>query len=133
MSDLVEFLRARLDEDARVARTAASIAAAPWRWESLPMPHKYGLTGTRAGLRALIVPSRTPDVYPDKFTAEHIIRFDPARVLADVEAKRRIIERWEHATRDPDDFEEQWGLEWAMRALAQPYADHPDFDSGWKL
>jgi hypothetical protein len=91
MSDLVEFLRARLDED--------SVAA-------------------------LILPSHP--TFADRLISRPFL-------LAEVEAKRRIIERWEHATRDPDDFEEQWGLEWAMRALAQPYAGHPDFDPEWKL
>jgi hypothetical protein len=92
MADLVEFLRARLDEDERDAIDWHFDAGIARGWESLK-----------------------------------------DRVLAEVEAKRRIIERWEHATRDPDDFEEQWGLEWAMRALAHPYADHPDLDPEWKL
>ena len=56
---------------------------------------------------------------------------DPARVLAECEAKRRIVEihqDWPvliqtEPTLEPADPED----------LAQPYADHPDFDPAWRL
>jgi len=54
----------------------------------------------------------------------------PARVLAECEAKRRIVA-------EAADIENSHcgclGLpgEPILRALAQPYADHPDFDPAW--
>jgi len=59
----------------------------------------------------------------------------PARVLAECEAKRRIVNRW------ADSFG-QWNATQAdaaraqkdstLRLLALPYADHPDYDEKWR-
>ncbi len=58
--------------------------------------------------------------------AEHIARWDPARVLAECEAKRRIIEQ----VRDV-----KWGgfavRDTILELLALPYADHPDYRAWW--
>lgn len=56
----------------------------------------------------------------------HIVRHDPARVLAEVEAKRRIVD----VCAEPDDN----GYDVAMMVLpllALPYADHPDWRPEW--
>lgn len=72
--------------------------------------------------------------------AGHIARHDPARVLAECEAKRRIVE--EYAERDADvdlmlgpdvTRQRQWsGLHMAVNLLAAVYADHPDYRDEWK-
>ena len=85
----------------------------------------------------------------------HAARWEPVRVLAECEAKRRIIEAFEDErvrrdiyNRDYDsgeyDFNESdlrarrasnalcRGLEIALLALAAVYADHPDFDPAWR-
>jgi hypothetical protein len=67
------------------------------------------------------------------------------RVLAECEAKRRIIAEWRHmgdvadAEYDSEYMEEGWqfdakaeALDYAMRCLALPYADHPDFREEWR-
>ena len=65
----------------------------------------------------------------------------PARVLAEVEAKRRIVE--EHSDTKEDVHECQGYIDdrrsvaiWehcpTLRLLALPYADHPDYDEEWK-
>lgn len=64
-------------------------------------------------------------------------RYTVARVLAECEAKRRIVE--EHSGITATD------IDWSacsvcrdtspcvtLRALALPYADHPDYREGWK-
>ena len=56
-----------------------------------------------------------------------------ARVLAECEAKRRIVEmQWHHL--GVDDY--AWGMEEAKRQilaeLALPYADHPDYREEWR-
>lgn len=100
--ELVNFLRARLDADERVARAAS---AESWADE-------YGEFRSRGG---------------DNFA--HVLRHDPARVLAEVEAKRRIVDLCDTET------PETGGLPLAIRTLrllALPYADHPDYDEAWR-
>ena len=72
--------------------------------------------------------------------------FAPARDLAECEAKRRIVERsLDEASlyryvfetirpHDDDDYTSGalWGLDYALRALAVPYASHPDYREEWK-
>jgi uncharacterized protein DUF6221 len=58
-------------------------------------------------------------------------------VLADLKAKRRIAEAYNKAeaewTRNmsDEDYYFQSGLEVSIRLLAEPYADHEDFDPRW--
>jgi hypothetical protein len=54
----------------------------------------------------------------------HAERWEPVRVLAECEAKRRIVER----CRASNGY---WGAE-VERMLALPYADHPDYREEWK-
>lgn len=65
-------------------------------------------------------------------SAAHIARFDPARVLAECEAKRRVvtaIARWLDA--HPDEDHVPAGDD-ALCWLALPYADHPDYREEWR-
>lgn len=74
--------------------------------------------------------------------AEHIARHDPARVLAEADAKRRIIKV--HFRRRSYDWDEPGviGFECAqccdrfpcttLRLLALPYADHPYYKPEWR-
>jgi hypothetical protein len=61
--------------------------------------------------------------------------FAPARVLTDLETKRRIIDAWQVAKRRwlSDDAPAEAAvaadtLDGILLLLAQPYADHPDYD-----
>jgi hypothetical protein len=56
---------------------------------------------------------------------EHGMRWSPRRVLADVAAKRAILGTLldEGGERMFDDI---------FRLLALPYAEHPDYDEGWR-
>ena len=53
----------------------------------------------------------------------------PARVLAECEAKRRIVER-EPLWNDPPEVRELYDD--TLRDLAAIYADHPDYDEEWR-
>jgi len=58
--------------------------------------------------------------------AGHMQTFTPTRVLAECEAKRRIVDRaqgWEGPGWWPDDI---------LRLLALPYADRPGFREEWR-
>lgn len=129
MSDLVEFLRARLDEDEDRAKRAAFGWGPEWRherddvedWSVVHASGKLDMIGCEDG-----------DV------TEHIAHWDPARVLAEVAAKRAIVDAYVlrdqqgqmpggevigyHAT----------GVRTALRHLGAVYADHPDYREEWR-
>jgi hypothetical protein len=62
----------------------------------------------------------------------------PAKLLAECEAKRRIVERHRWAEEHPDwrDFESEDHFDAALgtlRDLAQPYKGHPDYQPEWRV
>jgi hypothetical protein len=74
-------------------------------------------------------------------------RYDPARVLREVEAKRNRLQRyleqpgWDlpegvQDGRDPDEAEADEAVKAALgyevREDAAVYSDHPDYQAGWK-
>ena len=58
--------------------------------------------------------------------AAHIARYNPARVLADIAAKREIV-AWV-GDYDADLDGSAWGI---LGNLAALYADHPDYQQEW--
>lgn len=119
---IVEFLEARLAEDERIAKATGEDATYGFTWPNT----QYELRSSE-----LI----------------HIRRHDPARALAEVAAKRGILEA--HAGRSPrsSDFcricedpytygPEAWPCD-TVRYLASIYKDHPDFnkhtEGGWTI
>lgn len=143
MTGLVEFLTARLDEDERIARAATE--RAPWSHNA---DDYWMITGTDGDVVVY------DESAPTDAEAAHIARHDPARVLADVAAKRAILT--EHL---PDMAREYRDGAWrdrpqcgacvtwrgegeavpapapclTLRRLAVSYADHPDFDESWRV
>ncbi|WP_294567538.1 DUF6221 family protein [uncultured Arthrobacter sp.] len=135
---LTDFLLARVAEDEAVAREAGGLAETPWR-------ATYGRQVETARDGYLVTPEDEHSYSDDPTDAvsEHIARHDPARVLAECEAKRRIVER------ETERLREQWRRrvdehrqtfdEWmqppygeTLRDLASVYADHPDYRQEWK-
>lgn len=129
MSDLDDFFLARIAEDEAAAR-----AATPGPWEvqngapSLVYgdpPHGVFVCNTGVGGR---------QVHDD---ATHIARWDPARVLAECDAKRRMLEALRYLAELPEgmtmpDRESAMLLDVAVGAMAAVYADHPDFREEWR-
>lgn len=101
MSGLVEFLRARLDDD------AAEIAKHP----DDEMPD-WDLVAT------------AETSYP----CLPYIAIGKSRVLAEVEAKRRIIEGFTRCQPHDPGF---GAMELVVKMLAMPYAVHPDYEEAW--
>lgn len=65
--------------------------------------------------------------------ARHIARHDPARVLRDVEAKRRIWLKAAGYTSSAiadTDFKAAW--ETVLEELASIWSDHPDYEKDWE-
>jgi hypothetical protein len=116
MSEIVEFLKARLDEDETIARDANT------------SPEM--VTGI-------------PRSYASAPVAIHIARHHPERVLREVEAKRRIVHEYEvEVDRGPAgsrlEFEARHGgildaYRASLRILAAAYSDHPDYRQEWAL
>lgn len=135
--DVVQFVRARLDEDEQAARAATP---GPWAIDSeihAETVHSAGgidvVAGSRWGGEASVFES-TED-------AAHIVRWDPARVLADVDAKRRIL-AWHSRTDDVFMCGTDGGFVTfcrcggeppcdTVRLLSSPYRDHPDYQPEW--
>lgn len=123
MDDLIGFLRARLAEDEATAHGATDGPWKAWKKNGLhglgDLIHAVATPGEMVGSRATIVTASWLD-------ATHIARHHPARVLAEVEAKRRIVDE----TWGGPDHQDMWDHH--VRLLALPYADHPDYREEWR-
>jgi hypothetical protein len=120
MNDLVTFLRACLDEDERVAQALAQTA--PWG----VYEHRgagYWAIEDVLGQELLVVGSPS--------LTQHIARHDPARVLAEVAAKRAIVE-WIEDTRAVCDLDGYpFDSDTPLLHLAAIYSDRPGYRSEW--
>ena len=134
MDDLVRWLGEQLDEDERIARGATD---GPWtRWQGGRL-HGFGdlihpvLTpGQKPGAKAVIVTASWLD-------ADHIAEWDPARVLREIDTKRRIIDEhtlngWVCSTCDDGEVPPQAFPCPTLRLLALPYADRPGYREEWR-
>jgi hypothetical protein len=128
VTDLVAFLNARLDEDEAAARDAYYEGQ---RW----ITEEEGVY-------------RWPDdelvqMADRKRDARHIARHDPARVLREVEADRKLIAAYEAARSDMPPVDDWYevadgikisladGLESALKIRAERFSDHPGYDEAW--
>lgn len=135
--EIAEFLLARIAEDEAVA-----LAASPGPWH-LNAEHDEVLAVDEITVCdgfALSGPQT-------RATTEHIARHDPARVLVECEAKRRILEVFQriaaldypHSIMGDDGRPTPVPLralvqhhDHLARLLALPYADHPDYGEEWR-
>lgn len=130
---LVAWLRAALDEDERLARGALP---APWQSGDDDDPGgvhygEFGWSVYGAGVEA-------EDSEAGKATAQHIARWDPARVLAEVEAKRARIDELADALAtdgygSPGYAALNDTAERLLKLEAQPLADRPGFKAEWRM
>ncbi|GAW54726.1 DUF6221 family protein [Nocardioides sp. PD653] len=61
-------------------------------------------------------------------------RFNGPRVLAECQAKRRIVESLiAHEGSGDTAAGSRWALTEVVKAFAAVYADHPDYDPAWQL
>jgi len=122
---ITEFLLARIAEDEAVAKRVGN--AKMYRddlgrgWIEGPLGH------------VAITDGRRDIPVAEAALLDHLGHNMPGRVLAECEAKRRIVElSWHHL--GEDDY--GWGMEEAKRQvlvlLALPYADHPDYREEWR-
>jgi hypothetical protein len=114
---LAEWLLACIEEDERLARSAT-----PGPWDRLgqrvldPSP-----PSTRLGVGMAVGHAAATADYNE--TAEHIVRWDPARVLVECDTKRRIIAAYLRPGEDPHPGQPCVNFE------GQDPADRDDYDS----
>lgn len=157
---LVDFLRARLDEDEALAREASgsTVAGEPGNWKPSPAGDEWEVSrddGYADELLVALRPNlpRPPEVLGGYWGVvvgyrweseepgsgaplaefKHAARHDPARVLTDIEAKREVVRLAERAHDYHESFMNGFAaaLEQTLRMFARAYRDHPDFDPAW--
>lgn len=144
---LIDWLRAQIDEDERLARKAGGI-----EWRAAGIDDKY-VADARNGCAIACY----TEVYPecaigmDDDDAAHIANWDPARVLAEVQSKRAILDVHPIET-DLSEYERGLGTGQSfgcrrcadddgvikgegycrtLQALAEPYRSRPGFRKEW--
>ena len=118
---LTEFLLARIAEDEAVAAAAVSRRDGVDKWEAVG-------SGTVVGpgydkVKHVMLPSS------EDGAARHIARHDPARVLAECEAKRAIANFADYWRGDANDYGQ---ADQALRIVSAVYAGHEDYRQEWK-
>ncbi|MFF1483112.1 DUF6221 family protein [Streptomyces sp. NPDC058319] len=157
--EFVRWLRAQFDADEQIARAAArQRGGGEWDADADP-EHRIAVVG-RYRPAEPDYPDRPVVLDPDaNETAVHIACHDPARVLREIDAKRRILDLYATAVEErsalrtrmrevlraeSDEFgqlhlEESGLIETArrltpvVRLLALPYADQPGYREEWRL
>ncbi|MFE2911260.1 DUF6221 family protein [Kitasatospora indigofera] len=134
-ADLAGFLRARLDDTAAKAQAAIRDGAARWHTELDRVHDGYAVADEQG--RPVVHDEGSPSIGQ----AAHIAEHDPARVLAEVDAKRRILKAHPYRRAPGWDRPGHIGYECrqcateyecaTLRLLALPYAAHPDYRPEW--
>jgi hypothetical protein len=158
VSDLVAFLTARLDEDEAVAKACPDesghlnwfdsrvVASGDHTIRTCPPSGMVAGEGNRVVCRIRRVDTiddvGTYDLGDPDARAGHIARHDPARVLREVDAKRKILAlhgasiggTW-CVTCDPGSDVSGDAGAWypclTLRTLAAVWSGHPDYDPDW--
>lgn len=147
---ITEFLLARIVEDEVAARDAALSAGDRGFGDERVDSGKEWVESYHEVARRRVLPDQDKKVIADcgSFVglsiAPHVSRHDPARVLAECEAKRRIVAEVEkcrsmipaHVLGDGDEHEAvivDWCEATVLPLLARVYAVHPDYDQAWNV
>lgn len=132
IDELVSWLREQMDDDQQVAEACQAGARGPWSFDDVVRDADGDEV---AGLYRWGVESLP---YED---GAHIARWDPVRVLAEVEAKRTRIDllaaEWRHAAGDNTGDRVAYAVadltEDLLKLEAQPFASRPGFRDEWRL
>lgn len=145
--DLVEFLRARLDE--QEARLHA-LPAGPWEWRRFDDVTDLGWRDCLMGQDGISLLASAEGEGDQSWIKRHkafdpyLQDIQPARILADIEAKRAMLALHDdldsggHECPARDSLGEFFTAYVTpsecptLRLLALPYADHPDYREEWR-
>jgi hypothetical protein len=127
VNELAAFLRERLDEDEPVA-----LAAPDGPWSEDDSRSVVDAAGER-----IICSVNGGRLLPASNTRNHVRRHDPARVLREVEVKRKMAER--HGPSDRREYSYWLCIGCGegdpcdtLRMLAVSYADHDGYREEWR-
>lgn len=131
MDDLVEFLRARLEEDEIAAKAAAWIPGKDWKADVQgPGRERDGVLWDQDGTMVIAW-------FDDHLDCARLpALFDPRRVLREVEAKRGAVDMHEDCGSGAGYCDDGGhGIDGIgcpdLLLLAAVYRDHPDYDPAW--
>jgi len=133
MDELVRWLGEQLDADAARAQ-----AAPPGPWVLADNGSIVAADGSRVVSSVGGALEGQVSRWPEGPTVDHVLGQDPARVLAEIDAKRRILAI--HRRYVPESGQAclgcSGGIEWeacpVVRLLALPYASRPGFRESWR-
>jgi hypothetical protein len=132
VSEIADFIKARLDEDEADARSAGAVTRIadegyPWLLDD------DGNVQTPAG--PLAFGDWKAEAWVIFGAEAHVARHDPARVLREIAAKRGVIREMEAARADLESrlIHVPFFITWTLMHLAKPYADHPDYKRDWHI
>lgn len=140
MTDLVAFIKARLDDDQINAELVTSGGYQPAHWAShrveggdwaeirqheLPIGARWAVEDAEVTTVGLIRYGRNEDL--------HVTRWDPERVVAEIAVKRALLEAFD-LSQSRELSPDAWLLlKPVVFATAALWADHPDYDPTWKV
>ncbi|MCT9092864.1 DUF6221 family protein [Streptomyces sp. ASQP_92] len=153
-ADLVQFVRDRLDEQEEDIR---ALPAGPWEWKTIGEPGDPEWDGLMGQDDTPLLASGDAEGWMSGISRHeafdaYLQDIQPARALADIEAKRQLLEALlseGHAVLRPGgstqiycdadygadgccDCGRDERLDRLIRLLALPYADHPDYRQEWR-
>lgn len=117
MDDLVRWLGEQLDKDDRIAR-----AATPGPWK---LARQRGVEWVSSAEYWAVADCSDAD--PARENAEHVAAWDPARVLREIDAKRRTVIRCQEAMLAPSPMLVHFAKQ-TLREMALPYAGEPGYE-----
>lgn len=142
MTDVEAFVRARLDEDQKLAESATE---GPWSVDrdgevyqtnslrEVPCIRLDGSKYTSTDQVNVTCDSEGIRASVQRENADHIARHNPKAILADIALKRDILDLWIEAGKSKDFTAQTWVLlREIVYAIAALYSDHPDHDPKWK-
>jgi hypothetical protein len=121
---LTEFVTARLNEDEAAAKAACGI----WRANS------DGNIVDDSYAAYIAVGPYGGEI--DEVSREHILRYDPTRMLVEVATKRKILNQLmsdlSYRPQVPSGRRRAWATaSLIVEAMAAVWSDHPDYDPAW--
>lgn len=124
MADLVQWLRAQLSEDEAAAEDTLSLHVRVGRFRGVDV-QRWRITKSGEGIIDEDGGTlRAQQIFPAE--AAHVIRHDPARVLREVEAKRRTLIRCQEEMLSGIPRLVHFAKQ-TLREMALSFADRPGF------
>lgn len=137
MDDLVRWLGEQLDKDAARAEEAAAARGGHWSAQSWQNGRHAARHYVGASAEAGVVRSDSEIMTGGAAVVRHAAAHDPARVLREIDAKRKIVQLLAETIeagenyKGPDYYDGVNACERTLELLALPYADRPGYRAEW--